>query len=232
MTKDSIAIILARGGSKRIPRKNILELNSRPLIAWTIKAALESNQFERVLVSTDDKEISQISKDYGAEVPFLRDSKADDITPSSEATIYALNQAEKYWNKKFSIVTQLMANCPLRDKEDIIRSHNSFRDKNAPSQISCFKFGWMMPWWALKINEDGTAERLFPDALKKRSQDLPDLYCPTGAIWIARRENLIKSKSFYMPKTRYEPLNWISAVDIDEYSDFKMAELCFKLKDK
>ena len=232
MTQDSIAIILARGGSKRIPRKNILELNSRPLIAWTIKAALESNQFERVLVSTDDKEISQISKDYGAEVPFLRDSKADDITPSSEATIYALNQAEKYWNKKFSIVTQLMANCPLRDKEDIIRSHNSFRGENAPSQISCFKFGWMMPWWALKINEDGTAERLFPEAFKKRSQDLPDLYCPTGAIWIARRENLIKSKSFYMPKTRYEPLNWISAVDIDEYSDFKMAELCFKLKDK
>ena len=89
-----------------------------------------------------------------------------------------------------------------------------------------------MPWWALKLSEDGRGESIFPEALKKRSQDLPDLYCPTGAIWFANREELIKNKSFYMKNTRYEEISWISAVDIDEYDDLKMAELCFNLRNQ
>ena len=83
MNNDCIAIILARGGSKRLPRKNILEFNSKPLIAWTIEAALDSKIFNKVLVSTDDYEISKISKDYGAEVPFLRLDAADDFSDAS-----------------------------------------------------------------------------------------------------------------------------------------------------
>ena len=232
MKEESIAIILARGGSKRLPRKNILDFNSKPLIAWTIEAALKSNVFEKVLVSTDDDEISSIAKSFGAEVPFLRETAADDITPSSEATIVALNQAENFWGKKFKIVSQLMANCPLRDHVDIQNAFNSFSNHKRISQISCFKFGWMMPWWALKLNANGEGERIFPEAANQRSQDLPPLYCPTGAIWIAKRDQLLKNKSYYMPETKYEPIDWISAVDIDEYDDFKMAELCYKLKRK
>ncbi len=230
MTKDAIGIILARGGSKRLPRKNILNFNSKPLIAWSIKAAINSNVFDKVLVSTDDQEIADISKKFGAEVPFLRKSGSDDITPSSEATLIALNEAEEYWNKEFTVVAQLMANCPLRNSKDIKKCFDAFTSSNASSQISCFKFGWMMPWWALKLSEDGRGESIFPEAIKKRSQDLPDLYCPTGAIWFANREELIKNKSFYMKNTRYEEISWISAVDIDEYDDLKMAELCFNLR--
>ena len=232
MNADSIAIILARGGSKRLPRKNILEFNSKPLIAWTIEAALDSEIFNKVLVSTDDYEISEISKEYGAEVPFLRNDAADDFSSTSKATMFALNQAEKYWNKEFSYVAQLMANCPLRDKDNIKNLHSIFLKSEAPSQISCFQFGWMNPWWAFKLNEDGSHKEIFPETLKKRSQDLPDLFCPTGAFWIANRNALKRYKSFYMPGLRFEPLNWISAIDIDNEQDFEMAEICFQLKNK
>ena len=229
-SENHIAIILARGGSKRIPQKNIIELNGKPMIAWTIEAAIESRQFERVLVSTDSPDISNVAKKFGAEVPFLRNAAADDITPSSEATLYALDQAEKYWEKSFSTVTQLMANCPLRDHNDIINSFSAFIDADRSSQISCFKFGWMNPWWALKKQEDGQFEQLFPNALSKRSQDLPDLYCPTGAVWISKTDILRKQKTFYSNEHKFEELNWVSALDIDDYNDLEMAKACFKIK--
>ena len=232
MTENSIGIILARGGSKRLPRKNIIDFNMKPLIAWTIEAAIKSGKFDKVIVSTDDEEIAQISRHYNAEVPFLRLEAADDITPASKATVIALKQAEKFWGEKFSIVSQMMANCPLRTGEDIKTSFNNFISSDASSQISCFKFGWMMPWWAIRLNEQGLGEKLFPEMANKRSQDLPNLYCPSGALWIAKREKLLEYKNFYMEDTRYYPLPWLSSVDIDEYEDFLMAELCFELQKK
>ena len=228
--ENHIAIILARGGSKRIPKKNIVELNGKPMIAWTIEAAIQSKQFERVLVSTDSLEISDVAKQFGAEVPFLRQSAADDITPSSEATLYALAQAEAHWGKSFTTVTQLMANCPLRDQNDIRNSFSAFIDAGRSSQISCFKFGWMNPWWALQKGADDHFEQLFPDAMTKRSQDLPDLYCPTGAIWISETDILRKQKTFYSNEHKFEELSWVSALDIDDYSDLEMAKACFKVK--
>jgi CMP-N-acetylneuraminic acid synthetase len=89
-----IAIILARGGSKRLPRKNILDFHGKPLLAWTVEAALHSGKFDRVLVSTDDREIADIARSFGAEVPFLRKIAAGDHASSSEATLAALQQAE------------------------------------------------------------------------------------------------------------------------------------------
>ncbi len=232
MVRNSIAIILARGGSKRLPRKNILDFKSKPLISWTIEAALNSRIYDTVLVSTDDNEIAEISKQYGAEVPFLRQTASDDYSPSSLATYAALTQAEEYYEKQYEYVTQLMANCPLRTSQDIKNGFKAFELSNASSQISCFKFGWMNPWWSFKLTSENHAEKLFPEALKQRSQDLPDLYCPTGAIWIAKRDDFLENKNFYMKNTRYEPLDWISAVDIDEYKDFMMAEICYELRNK
>lgn len=225
-----IAIILARGGSKRLPRKNILDFHGKPLIAWTIEAALKSSQYDRVLVSTDDQEIAEISRSFGAEVPFIRQSAADDLTPSSEATLTALGQAEQYWGEQFDAVSQLMANCPLRDAGDIAASVQNFKDRNAEAQISSFRFGWMNPWWAAKIDEQGIPDYLFPEARLARSQDLPALYCPSGAIWIARGQTLKASKTFYVPNHIFHPLSWISAMDIDDAEDFEMAEACFLIK--
>ena len=230
MVNNSIAVILARGGSRRIPKKNLINFKNKPLISWTIEAAIKSKIFNKVLVSTDCVEIAKISKEYGASVPFLRDKAFDDYSKSSLATCRALEQAENFWSKKFDIVAQLMANCPLRDENDIKVSMNNFLTKNLISQISCFKFGWMNPWWALKEKEKGGFERLFPNAINERSQDLPDLFCPTGAIWITRRESLLKNKDFYIKESSYFPIDWLSAVDIDNSDDLDMAKLCYEFK--
>ena len=232
MTKKNIAIILARGGSKRLPKKNILDFGGKPMIAWTIDAALNSETFDKVLVSTDDKEIAKISLKYGAEVPFLRDDNSDDHSPSSLATYTALNQAEKYWNVKFDIVTQLMANCPLRTANDIKDSINFFYENKFPAQLSCFKFGWMNPWWAFKYNDTNKIEHMFPEIKNKRSQDLPNLYCPSGAIWLANRDLFYANKNFYIPGYNYKMLDWTSSVDIDNNDDYIMAKflLDFRLR--
>ena len=230
MTKKNIAIILARGGSKRLPKKNILDFGGKPLIAWTIDAALKSKIFNKVLVSTDDEEIANISLKYGAKVPFLRENNADDFTTSSIATHTALNQAEKYWNIKFDVVTQLMANCPLRTANDIQESVGYFHENKSPAQLSCFKFGWMNPWWSFKINDAKNVEHLFPEAKNKRSQDLPHLYCPSGAIWLANRDLFQSSKDFRIPGYNFKTLDWTSSVDIDDEDDLLMAKIILDFK--
>lgn len=225
-----IAVILARGGSKRLPRKNILDFHGKPMLAWSVEAALQSGQFDQVLVSTDDPEIADLARSFGAAVPFLRNSAQDDMASSSEATLAALNQAEEHWDIRFDVVTQLMANCPLRDAGEIRSAVETFASREAPSQISCFRFGWMNPWWATKLNAQGTPDYLFPEARLERSQDLPPLYCPSGAIWIARAQSLKTEKTFYAPGHTFHPLNWISAMDIDDAEDMEMAKACFLVK--
>lgn len=225
-----IAIILARGGSKRLPRKNILDFHGKPMLAWSVEAALQSGQYDRVLVSTDDQEIAEVALSFGAEVPFLRDSAADDITPSSEATLAALRQAEQHWGEQFDVVSQLMANCPLRNADDISASVRNFIDRSAVAQLSCFRFGWMNPWWAAKLDERGTPEFLFPEAMTSRSQDLPPLYCPSGALWVALAPTLKANKTFYAPNHIFYPLSWVSAMDIDDGEDLEMAKACFQIK--
>jgi CMP-N-acetylneuraminic acid synthetase len=225
-----LAIVLARGGSKRLPRKNILDFHGKPLLAWSVQAALQSGQFDRVLVSTDDPEIAEIGREFGAAVPFLRDSAADDVTPSSEATLAALGQAERHWDENFDVVSQLMANCPLRDATDVKAALQNFADRGAESQISCFRFGWMNPWWAVKLDGQGRPDYLFPEARIARSQDLPPLYCPSGALWTARVRALRAANTFYVPGHIFHELSWMSAMDIDDAEDLEMARACYLIK--
>lgn len=224
---ENICIIPARGGSKRIPKKNIIDFNGKPMIAWSIEAAKKSNLFDRLIVSTDDEEIANISKKFGAEVPFFRKNTADDHSPISLATLEALEQAEQFYNENYDNVVQLMANTPLRTSEDIINQFNYFKENNCESLISHFKFGWMNPWWATKIDENGYPKRIFKNLGSKRSQDLPDLFCPTGAIWISKVEILKKYKTFYSPNYMIYELDWKNSVDIDNYTDLEFADLIF-----
>lgn len=228
----SIAIILARGGSKRLPGKNKRMFFGKPLVAWTIEAALLAKSFDRILLSTDSQEIAEIGVEFGAEVPFLRDRASDDHSSSSEATLAALDQAEEYWAESFTDVAQLMANCPLRTSQHICDAMNRFLQNNFSSQISCFKFGWMNPWWAAKLPPDGQPEWVFPQARHSRSQDLPDLYCPSGALWIAKTQSLRIHQSFYMPEHVFDVMDWMSAMDIDEEEDWVMAEVCKTLQQR
>ncbi|MCE3025995.1 cytidylyltransferase domain-containing protein [Salinicola sp. DM10] len=222
-----IAIIPARGGSKRIPDKNVIDFMGRPMIEWTIEAALQAGVFDRVLVSTDDEDIAQVARECGAEVPFLRLECADDHSPVSMATTAALRQAMHYWGENYGIVAQLMANCPLRSAVDIRAAFESFISKARDFQISCFKFGWMNPWWAVTLRDDGQPSRLFEEYAAWRSQDLPELYCPTGAVWLAKAPKLLEHNNFYGPNHAFEPIPLTSAVDIDDVDDLAMAKTLF-----
>lgn len=228
--KGCIAIIPARGGSKRIKDKNIVDFGGMPMLARTIIAAQESTIFDRIVVSTDDNNIAFVAESYGVEVPFLRSGKNDDYSPVSEATICALNQVENYYGEDYGYVVQLMANCPLRNANDIRASFEHFLKSDSDFQISCFKFGWMNPWWAVRLDKDGTPERLFEKECQMRSQDLENLYCPTGAIWIAKTDKLKKAGTFYGEGYKMYPLNWTSAVDIDNIEDLEMAKFLARLK--
>jgi len=226
----AIAIVLARGGSKRLPRKNIVDLAGKPMLAWSVEAALDSGCFDRVLVSTDDAEIARVGRHFGAEVPFLRTRAADDHAPASDATRVALAQAEHHWGDRYDYVAQLMANCPLRNAQDTKDGFRAFLRSGAPAQISAFRFGWMNPWWAARISDERQPTYLFPDAHDVRSQDLPPLYCPTGAFWIAHHDQFLEAGSFYMPAHVLYPMDWMSALDIDDEDDLRMARACFALR--
>ena len=225
-----IAVIPARGGSKRIPKKNIIDFMGKPIIGWTIEAAKKSKIFDRIILSTDSEEIASVGREYGLDVPFLRSDKSDDISPVTEATIIAVKEAENYYSEKYDIVVQLMANAPLRDEVDIINHFNFFINCDLDFQISSFKFGWMNPWWAFKKNQDGTSEWMLKEGINKRSQDLEDLFCPTGVICIAKLNKLMESNTFYGPGYKFCEIDWKHAVDIDNYEDLEFAKAVFMLK--
>ncbi len=226
-----IAIIPARGGSKRLPGKNVMDFLGKPMIQWTIDAARKSGLFARVVVSTDDAEIARVSLECGAEVPVLRTEAADDFAPVSEATLNTLKQVEDQFDEQFDEVWQLFAVCPLRTAEQMKMAARFFTDKKADFLISCFEYQWMNPWWANTIDGNFRPTWLFPDGFR-RSQDLPKLYCPTGAIWIARAEPFKKEKTFYGPNHVFWPMDWMSAVDIDEQEDVVLAETLYYVRER
>ena len=192
-----LAVIPARGGSKRLPGKNIRCLLGRPALAYTVEAALASGLFARVVVSTDDETIARVAREAGAEVPFLRDAAlADDHTPVSRVTLDALLRLDGD-SSRFSQVAQLMPNCPLRTAADVCSSYERFVRTSAESQLSVTRYGWQNPWWAMRRVEGARLEPLFEQAVTTRSQDLPELFCPTGAIWWVRADVLRREGTFH-----------------------------------
>jgi N-acylneuraminate cytidylyltransferase len=230
MSRTILAVIPARGGSKRIPGKNIRPLAGRSILAYTIAAALESGLFERVVVSTDSEEIADMAVKHHAEVPFLREGLlADDFTPVSAVTVDMLMRLDPAGDK-FASVAQLMPNCPLRMASDVEDSHNQFVHTNAESQISVVRYGWQNPWWAMRRDEGFELTPLFKDQMGARSQELPELFCPTGAIWWARAEILRQTKTFHCENRKGWEIPWQRGIDIDTLEDWAMAETLLTLR--
>jgi N-acylneuraminate cytidylyltransferase len=208
-----------------LPGKNIRSLRGQPAIAYTIRAALESGVFDRVVVSTDSEEIARIALSCGADVPFVRDAAlSDDHTPVSLVTVDALERLDPC-GERYTSVSQLMANCPLRTADDVRDSHRQFVESGARSQLSVMRFGWLNPWWAMRRGDDLVLDPLFGDLAVAPSQSLPELFCPTGAIWWARADVLRKERTFHVAGRTGWEIAWQHGVDVDTEDDWAMAEL-------
>lgn len=230
LTTKNIAVIPARAGSKRVVNKNIREMCGRPLIAYTIEAAKKCGLFSRIVVSTDSEDIATISREYGAEVPFLREkSLADDYCPVSLVTLDAINKLENT-SDHYDNVCQLMANCPLRDDLDLLNSYQQFVKEQSDAQISITRYGWFNPWWAMKRDANNKLIPIFEQQLNERSQDLPELYCPTGAIWWAKADTLRREKTFHCTNRTGWVIPWEKGIDIDTEDDWRMAEILMQNK--
>jgi CMP-N-acetylneuraminic acid synthetase len=220
----TLGVIIARGGSRRIPKKNIHPVGGKPLLAWSVEAALASGVCGRVLVSTDDPETAETAVAHGAEAPFLRNAAADDRATASEAGLAALDQAEAHWGEAYDAMVLLMPSCPLRTGELIRAQFETFQRRRADFLLSCADFGPTKPWWAFELDAQNQPRYLQPEALKTRSQELAKLYAPSGATWIASVPALRAAKTFYGPGHCFFPISWIHAIDIDEPADIKLCD--------
>jgi CMP-N-acetylneuraminic acid synthetase len=220
-----LAVIPARGGSKRIPGKNVRLFRGRPMISHTVEAALGCGAFDRVIVSTDNDDIARTAQDAGAEIPFIRSSTlADDLTPVSAATADALDRLDPD-DLHFASVCQLMANCPLRTAEDIRSSYQAFCAGRVDAQLSVTRFGSLNPLWAMRIDERRRLTPLFDAQATARSQDLPDLVCPTGAVWWAKAGVLRRERTYHVPGRTGWVIPWPRGLDIDTEDDWRLAEM-------
>ena len=224
----NIAIIPARSGSKGLKDKNIKELCGKPMIAYSIEAAKKSGKFDCIHVSTDSEKYADIAREYGADVPFLRDeSLAGDMSSSRDVMIATLNKYEEL-GESFDTITTLQPTSPLRSAEDIIRAFAIYDEKNANAVVSVCEVEHS-PLWTNTIAEDlDMTGFLRKEAVNAPRQKLDQYYRLNGAVYLASVEyyraniDLYASKCFacIMPKER--------SVDIDDIFDFTVAEAIMK----
>lgn len=224
------ALIPARGGSKRLPRKNVKPLSGKPLIAWSIEAAQNSKYIDSVVVSTDDIEIKDISEKFGANVPFLRPESLSHDTASSFDVIRHAIQFLKIDGEN-NLIVLLQPTSPLRTVEELDDALEFFIRKKAKGVVSISECEHS-PLWANVLPEDASMTHFIrPEVLGKRSQDLEKFYRLNGSIYIYQTQELIKNNQFFYHESVYgfeTPLR--NSVDIDTELDFLIAETIMKVK--
>lgn len=225
---NNIAIIPARGGSKRIHRKNIKDFLGKPIILYSINSALNSNLFDRVIVSTDDEEIATIARDNGAEVPFLRSKKnSSDYATTAEVIEEVILELKKSSDDKISHVCSIYPTAPFVNSELLKQSYNKFISHNGESLFPVCRFGFP-PQRALVENDD-LVTMLDTENLNKRSQDFEMLYHDVGQFYWIAAESFLKQKKMYLNKSIFFEVDELHSQDIDNLMDWKLAELKFQL---
>jgi len=222
--KTFLAIIPARGGSKRLPHKNILDLSGKPLIAWTIEAAKKSQYLDTIVVSSDDEEILEISTRFGAETLKRPEILSNDAATTFDALKHAIDHLPLH-----DFIVLLQPTSPLRTAQHIDEAINLLFTKNADAIISVCETDHH-PLWSNILTSDGDMSRFIKDEIKNvRSQDLPTYYRINGAIYICKMEKLLKEKSFMLKDNIFAyRMNRESSIDIDEEIDFKIATVYSK----
>lgn len=223
--KKVLAIIPARGGSKRLPRKNVLPLQDKPLIAWSIDAGLQSRYIDRVVVSTDCDEIAQIAIEYGADVPFMRPAEIAGDTASTDSVLLHL-LASLSSDSQVDIVVVLQPTSPLRTAEDIDLVLELLIEKQAEGVVSVCECAHS-PFWSNSLPSDGNMGAFIRDDVKgKRSQDLPTCYRLNGAVYAFTADALIANRGIGYTKSVFSfEMPALRSVDIDHELDFKLAEV-------
>ena len=234
MTKDKLEILVlipARGGSKRLPGKNIKDLLGKPLIAWTIEAALQSSLSMTVAVSTDCTEIAKVSGAFGAEVPFIRPKEiSGDETEMPEVIDHCLAYY-KGLGQEFTHLLVLQPTCPLRTVNDVEEAVQMLLKKQAQAIYSVCEVEHS-PLWSSTLPEDQSFEEFLPtDIAGIRSQDLPVYYRLNGAIYLVNLKSYEKNRSLFQHEDSYAfIMDRANSVDIDESLDFVVAEAILKLQ--
>jgi len=222
-----LAVIPARGGSKRIPCKNIKEFCGKPMIAWSIEAALQSGCFDQVIVSTDDAEIAAVARQYGAAVPFMRPAElSDDYT----GTIPVIRHAVEWFNAQGLAVEQvccLYATAPFVDAEDIQRGLQILEETGSDYAFSVTSYAFPIQR-AIRITERGRVEMFSPEHFSTRSQDLEETFHDAGQFYWGRAGAWMESKMIFSPASSPIVLPRHRVQDIDTPEDWLRAEWMFK----
>lgn len=232
MSEKCIAIIPARGGSKRIPRKNIREFCGKPIIAYSIEAALGAGIFDEVMVSTDDEEIAIVAKKYGANVPFMRSPKtSDDHAATDDVLIEVLDGYNKV-GKSYRYFSCILATAPFITAERLEEAFVTMKKNNAKSIMSVNAYSFP-PRRAMLIDEsDGRLRYIYPEDYEKRSQDLAKWYHDAGQFYIYETENFINKRGRVLEDIYPFVLSEMDVQDIDNETDWSMAELKYKMINK
>lgn len=221
----NIAIIPARGGSKRVPRKNIRPFCGRPMIAWPIDAAAASGLIDHILVSTDDAEIADVARQAGAEVPFVRpDELADDHSGTTGVIVHALSWAiDAGWPVEAACC--INATAAFISAEILVEAHGLL-SAECDFSFAAVRYGHP-PQRAFSRAVDGSPELLQPEHRATRTQDLPPVYHDAGQFYWGTRDAWTERRPFFGPRTRFIELPPWRAYDIDRPEDWAMAEYLF-----
>ncbi|UXL40471.1 pseudaminic acid cytidylyltransferase [Pseudomonas fragi] len=222
-----LAIIPARGGSKRIPRKNIKLFCEKPMIAWSIEAALQSGCFDQVIVSTDDEEIADVARRYGATVPFVRPAElSDDHT----GTIPVIRHAIEWVNAQGQSVEQaccLYATAPFVSPEDIRRGFDTLLDTGSDYAFSVTSYAFPIQR-AIRLNAEGRVEMFNPEHFNTRSQDLEEAFHDAGQFYWGKADAWLQGRMIFSPASVPVALPRHRVQDIDTPEDWVRAEWLFK----
>lgn len=227
----NIAIIPARGGSKRIPRKNIKNFHGKPLIAYSIEAARKSNCFDRIIVSTDDLEIAEIAKSYGAEVPFLRPEEiADDFATTLDVMKHAVSWCQK--NEMCVVnVCCIYATAPFLLPQYIQQGLKSLTTNSVKYAFSATSFPFPIQR-AIKLGQNDQVNMFQPEHLNTRSQDLEEAYHDAGQFYWGTAEAFLEKAAFFAGHSIAIKLPRKRVQDIDTPEDWELAELLYNVLNK
>lgn len=227
MKQYIVGFIFARGGSKGVPGKNIRLLAGKPLIAYAIETAFQSEFIDRVVVSTDDEKISQIAQNFGAEIPFLRPKKlAQDNSPEWLAWQHAIRTLREQDNgRKLNVFVSIPPTAPLRSVEDVDNSIKTFLESDADIVITVKKAGRHPSFNMVTLDEHSCAKLVLPlDKQIIRRQDAPPVYDMTTVAYVANPKFIMESKAIFEGKVKAVIIPEERALDIDTELDFKFAE--------